>query len=124
MHTNEKKTQLSLNLPSLPPSFPLPLPPSFPLSFPPSLPPTARNFHVWNEVWLARPDLPAGFDGWQAVDATPQEESPQGGGYRTGPASLKAIKEGNSVVFDTNFVIAEVCECEGVSVSVSVEMYT
>ena len=64
---------------------------------------------MWNEVWLARPDLPAGFDGWQAVDATPQEESPQGGGYRTGPASLKAIKEGNSVVFDTNFVIAEVC---------------
>ena len=64
---------------------------------------------MWNEVWLARPDLPAGFDGWQAIDSTPQEESPQGGGYRTGPASLKAIKEGNSVVFDTNFVIAEVC---------------
>ena len=66
---------------------------------------------MWNEVWLARPDLPARFDGWQAIDSTPQEESPQGGGYRTGPASLKAIKEGNSVVFDTNFVIAEVCGC-------------
>ena len=53
--------------------------------------------------------FPRAFDGWQAVDATPQEESPQGGGYRTGPAPLKAIKDGNSVVFDTNFVIAEVC---------------
>lgn len=67
-----------------------------------------RNFHVWNEAWMTRPDLPAGFGGWQAVDATPQEESPQGGGYRTGPAPIKAVKEGNSVVYDTNFVIAEV----------------
>ena len=65
---------------------------------------------MWNETWMTRPDLPPGFDGWQAVDATPQEESPQGGGYRTGPASLKAIKEGNSVPFDTNFIIAEVRE--------------
>ena len=57
---------------------------------------------------MSRPDLPPGFEGWQALDATPQEESPQGGGYRTGPAPLKAIKEGNSVPFDTNFIIAEV----------------
>ena len=70
-----------------------------------------RNFHVWNESWMSRPDLPPGFEGWQVLDATPQEESPQGGGYRTGPASLKAIKEGNSVPFDTNFVIAEVRLC-------------
>ena len=54
-------------------------------------------------------DLPAGFGGWQVLDSTPQEESPQGGGYRTGPAPLKAIKDGNSVPYDTNFVIAEVC---------------
>ena len=57
---------------------------------------------------MARPDLPPGFGGWQVLDATPQEESPQGGGYRAGPAPIKAVKEGNSVVFDTNFVIAEV----------------
>jgi hypothetical protein len=57
---------------------------------------------------MARPDLPAGFGGWQVLDATPQEESPQGGGYRAGPAPVRAIKEGNSVVYDTNFVIAEV----------------
>ena len=59
---------------------------------------------------MSRADLPAGFEGWQAVDATPQEESPQGGGYRTGPAPIKAVKEGNSVVYDANFVIAEVHE--------------
>ena len=70
---------------------------------------------MWNETWMTRPDLPPGFDGWQAVDATPQEESPQGGGYRTGPASLKAIKEGNSVPFDTNFIIAEVRFCAEVN---------
>ena len=34
-----------------------------------------RNFHVWNDVWMARPDLPLGYGGWQAVDATPQERS-------------------------------------------------
>ena len=31
------------------------------------------NFHVWNEVWMERPDLePGGYGGWQAIDATPQ----------------------------------------------------
>ena len=34
-----------------------------------------RNFHVWNESYMARPDLPHGYGGWQAFDATPQEES-------------------------------------------------
>lgn len=34
-----------------------------------------RNFHVWNDCWMARPDLPTGYGGWQAVDATPQETS-------------------------------------------------
>ena len=33
------------------------------------------NFHVWNDVWMTRPDLPEGFGGWQAIDATPQEAS-------------------------------------------------
>lgn len=39
----------------------------------PSMP--SRNFHVWNDCWMKRPDLPSGFDGWQVVDATPQETS-------------------------------------------------
>ncbi|XP_047458190.1 protein-glutamine gamma-glutamyltransferase 5-like isoform X4 [Mugil cephalus] len=33
------------------------------------------NFHVWAECWMRRPDLGAGFDGWQVVDPTPQEKS-------------------------------------------------
>ena len=35
----------------------------------------SRNFHVWNDAWMARPDLPPGYGGWQAIDATPQEAS-------------------------------------------------
>lgn len=30
---------------------------------------------MWNDVWMARPDLPTGYGGWQAIDATPQETS-------------------------------------------------
>lgn len=33
------------------------------------------NFHVWNDIWMARPDLPSGYGGWQAIDSTPQEAS-------------------------------------------------
>lgn len=37
-----------------------------------------RNFHVWVECWMQRPDLGARFDGWQVVDPTPQEKSAGG----------------------------------------------
>lgn len=57
---------------------------------------------------MARPDLLGGFDGWQAVDATPQEESPQGGGFRLGPAPVRAVKLGQRMNFDVEFVISEV----------------
>ena len=30
---------------------------------------------MWNDAWMARPDLPKGYGGWQAVDSTPQELS-------------------------------------------------
>ena len=34
------------------------------------------NFHVWNEVWMSRDDLPDPvYNGWQVIDSTPQEES-------------------------------------------------
>ena len=34
------------------------------------------NFHVWNEAWMSREDLPDSiYNGWQVIDATPQEES-------------------------------------------------
>ncbi|KAM9386374.1 protein-glutamine gamma-glutamyltransferase K-like [Pholidichthys leucotaenia] len=65
------------------------------------------NFHVWNDCWMARPDLPQGYGGWQAVDATPQETSQ--GIFRCGPASLTAILYGQVFLkHDTPFVFAEV----------------
>lgn len=67
------------------------------------------NFHVWNEVWMKRPDLSKGgeYDGWQAIDATPQEMS--GGIFSCGPASVKAIKAGELArPYDGTFVFSEV----------------
>ncbi|XP_063779097.1 protein-glutamine gamma-glutamyltransferase 5-like isoform X2 [Pseudophryne corroboree] len=65
------------------------------------------NFHVWNESWMERRDLPPGYSGWQVLDATPQEES--NGIYCCGPASVKAIKEGDiHLDYDGPFVFAEV----------------
>lgn len=67
-----------------------------------------RNFHVWNDCWMARPDLPPGNGGWQAVDATPQETSQ--GTFRCGPASLAAVRNGQVYLkHDSPFVFAEVC---------------
>ncbi|XP_060071611.1 protein-glutamine gamma-glutamyltransferase K-like [Ylistrum balloti] len=65
------------------------------------------NFHVWNESWFRRLDLPSGYDGWQAHDGTPQELSE--GVMRCGPAPLKAIKEGHVYLnYDVGFVFSEV----------------
>uniref|UniRef100_T1J480 Transglutaminase-like domain-containing protein n=1 Tax=Strigamia maritima TaxID=126957 RepID=T1J480_STRMM len=65
------------------------------------------NFHVWNEVWMSRPDLPTGYGGWQIIDATPQELSE--GSYRLGPASVMAVRKGEiGLQYDTMFVISEV----------------
>nr|XP_005999060.1 PREDICTED: protein-glutamine gamma-glutamyltransferase 4 [Latimeria chalumnae] len=65
------------------------------------------NFHVWNDVWMKRPDLPEGYDGWQALDSTPQEKSK--GVFQCGPSPLPAIKSGEvHLEYDTRFVYAEV----------------
>nr|XP_034978108.1 protein-glutamine gamma-glutamyltransferase E-like [Zootoca vivipara] len=65
------------------------------------------NFHVWNECWFARPDLGCMYNGWQVLDATPQCRSTTG--TRCGPASVKAIKEGDvDLPYDTAFVFSEV----------------
>uniref|UniRef100_UPI00358EFDF0 protein-glutamine gamma-glutamyltransferase K n=1 Tax=Myxine glutinosa TaxID=7769 RepID=UPI00358EFDF0 len=65
------------------------------------------NFHVWNDCWMKRPDLPEGCGGWQAIDATPQETS--AGSFQCGPASINAIKDGMVFLpYDTPFVFAEV----------------
>jgi len=101
------------------------------------------SFHVWNEMYFTRPEFSyedcRGFgfsakkstgcaDGWQAVDATPQESSIGGSGvapgeahYQMGPASIALVKAnadpqcaaegGNNELFgcwDNEFVISEV----------------
>ncbi|XP_015109544.1 hemocyte protein-glutamine gamma-glutamyltransferase [Diachasma alloeum] len=65
------------------------------------------NYHVWNDVWMSRPDLPRGYGGWQAIDGTPQEQSE--GLYRCGPASVEAIRQGvTGCNYDIPFLIASV----------------
>ncbi|NXD19443.1 TGM4 glutamyltransferase, partial [Spelaeornis formosus] len=65
------------------------------------------NFHVWNDVWMKRTDLPDGFDGWQAIDSTPQEQSQ--GRFQCGPCPVKAVREGDVYLpYDSKFVYAEV----------------
>ncbi|VDI37121.1 transglutaminase 1 [Mytilus galloprovincialis] len=65
------------------------------------------NFHCWNDVWMRRNDLPFGNNGWQVIDATPQERST--GMYQCGPMSVAAIKSGNcELLYDGPFVFAEV----------------
>ncbi|OCT62798.1 protein-glutamine gamma-glutamyltransferase 5 [Xenopus laevis] len=65
------------------------------------------NFHVWCECWMARRDLPPGYGGWQVLDPTPQETS--NGIYVCGPASVKAIREGEiHLNYDAPFVFAMV----------------
>ncbi|XP_063152866.1 protein-glutamine gamma-glutamyltransferase 2 [Candoia aspera] len=65
------------------------------------------NYHCWVESWMSRPDLPSGYDGWQALDPTPQEKSE--GVYCCGPTPVKAVKEGElDHKYDVKFVFAEV----------------
>ena len=92
------------------------------------------SFHVWNEIYFKRTDIDCKqfgsrtsstcANGWQAVDATPQEESAGGSGvdgaqYQMGPASVKLVKENRDPTcdaqqdpkygcFDNEFVISEV----------------
>ncbi len=70
-------------------------------------PDSVWNFHVWNEVWMARRDLDGPFGGWQVIDSTPQEES--GGMHQLGPTSVEAVRRGEvGRGFDTAFVFTEV----------------
>ncbi|XP_018419792.1 PREDICTED: protein-glutamine gamma-glutamyltransferase E-like [Nanorana parkeri] len=65
------------------------------------------NFHAWNEAYFTRKDLGSLYNGWQILDATPQERSD--GRYQLGPTSQKAVKEGDvDKPYDTVFVFGEV----------------
>uniref|UniRef100_A0A914PMV2 Transglutaminase C-terminal domain-containing protein n=1 Tax=Panagrolaimus davidi TaxID=227884 RepID=A0A914PMV2_9BILA len=58
-------------------------------------------------MWTRRSDCPAGYDGWQVVDATPQERSDEF--FQCGPVSVKAIREGRlELLYDGAFVYSEV----------------
>uniref|UniRef100_A0A667WG26 Protein-glutamine gamma-glutamyltransferase 2 n=1 Tax=Myripristis murdjan TaxID=586833 RepID=A0A667WG26_9TELE len=76
---------------------------------PPESSDSVWNFHVWTEGWMRRPDLAedGSYDGWQVLDPTPQE--PSEGLYCCGPASVKAILNGDThQKYDVPFVFAEV----------------
>ncbi|XP_059190223.1 protein-glutamine gamma-glutamyltransferase 5-like isoform X2 [Centropristis striata] len=65
------------------------------------------NFHVFVECWMRRPDLGAGFDGWQVVDPTPQERS--AGIFCCGPCPVAAIQRRSiGTPYDTSFIYASV----------------
>lgn len=65
------------------------------------------NYHVWDEVWMERPDLGKEYGGWQAIDATPQE--PSDDMYRCGPTSVFAVKQAEVLrPYDCAFLFAEV----------------
>ncbi|XP_028307746.1 protein-glutamine gamma-glutamyltransferase 2-like isoform X2 [Gouania willdenowi] len=65
------------------------------------------NFHVWVDSWMTRPDMGEEFSGWQTSDPTPQETSE--GIFCCGPASVKAIREGElTKKYDVPFIFAEV----------------
>lgn len=69
-------------------------------------PDSVWNFHVWNECWFKRKDLGTQCDGWQVLDATPQELS--GGIFQLGPTSVKAVKNGDvDLPYDGPFVFSE-----------------
>ncbi|XP_042149594.1 hemocyte protein-glutamine gamma-glutamyltransferase-like [Ixodes scapularis] len=68
---------------------------------------THKNFHVWTECWMERPDLTEGFGGWQVVDGTPQVLSD--GKYQVGPYPVKAIQQDKTdLKYDGKYVTAEV----------------
>ncbi|CAL4121087.1 unnamed protein product, partial [Meganyctiphanes norvegica] len=65
------------------------------------------NFHAWNDVWMRRYDLPKGFDGWQAVDSTPQEECDKK--EQCGPVSLEALRKGEiGYNYDGSFMYSQI----------------
>ncbi len=58
---------------------------------------------------MRRDDLPLGYEGWQVVDATPQDK--QSGRFRIGPAPVRAVQEGKAGrkwAYDCEYVTSEV----------------
>ncbi|KAL1426256.1 hypothetical protein MTO96_018313 [Rhipicephalus appendiculatus] len=67
------------------------------------------NYHVWNEGWMRRPDLPNGYDGWQVLDGTPQGLSLQSQMFEVGPFPVRGVLEDRiDMPFDGNVARAAV----------------
>ncbi|KAM4691456.1 protein 4.2-like [Rhinophrynus dorsalis] len=71
------------------------------------------NFHVWNECWMERRDLPVGYNGWQVIDATAQQKY-NGILCCSGPAPVRAIKEAHvDLNYDVGLIFSKVVtDCE------------
>ncbi|XP_044155890.1 protein 4.2-like [Bufo gargarizans] len=66
------------------------------------------HFHVWNECWMQRRDLWKEYSGWQVLDATAQLKY-SGELYCSGPAPVRAIKEGQvELNYDTKLIFSKV----------------
>ncbi|KAM5135414.1 protein 4.2-like [Mantella aurantiaca] len=66
------------------------------------------HYHVWNECWMERNYLYKGFGGWQVLDATAQLKY-NGALYCSGPAPVRAIKEGFvDLNYDTMLIYSKV----------------
>ncbi|XP_053309558.1 protein 4.2-like [Spea bombifrons] len=66
------------------------------------------HFHVWNECWMKRKDLPQEYSGWQVLDATAQHKY-SGVLSCNGPAPVRAIKEGHvSWHYDVGLIFSKV----------------
>ena len=62
---------------------------------------------TWEEAYaLAASCMQETTNGWQTLNATPQELS--NGKFQMGPASVKEVQNGTSDCYDTDFVIGEV----------------
>ncbi|XP_053575265.1 protein 4.2 [Bombina bombina] len=66
------------------------------------------NFHVWNECWMERRNLPEEYSGWQVVDATAQQKY-DGTMNCSGPAPVRAIKNGDvDINYDVHLIFSKV----------------
>ncbi|CAG7787089.1 unnamed protein product, partial [Allacma fusca] len=78
------------------------------------------NYHVWCEAWMKRGDIGEIYNGWQVVDATPQETSLEKLNkctddkrtvkiFTMGPAPVVACRRGDvNVDYDVDFLFGEV----------------
>lgn len=73
---------------------------------------STRNFHCWVESWMTRPDLQPGYEGWQAIDPTPQEKSEGGWGLHSLRVSKPSPQRALSPPTASSNSKCSVCMCQ------------